>query len=132
MSTIAAPIRDKGKLSDPSCVKVVADTRGRAMYFSRAPIPFARNWDDSLLLARPPIFLQHMGVYAYRRELLLEIAEMPQSPIECVESLEQLRVLHAGIPILVGVIDSATSGIDTPEDYREFVERHRRSEQAAG
>lgn len=130
MSTIAAPIRDKHKLNDPACVKVVRDDRGRAMYFSRAPIPFARTWDDLLLAADPPVFLQHIGVYGYRRERLLEIAGLPQSSIEQVECLEQLRVLQAGISISVGLVDRATIGIDTSEDYREFVERHRQRQGA--
>src|SRR5262245_8892931 len=70
MSTLATPIRSNDKLHDPSCVKVIFDQRQRAIYFSRAAIPFARNWDDSLLLAEPPLFHQHIGLYAYRREFL--------------------------------------------------------------
>jgi 3-deoxy-manno-octulosonate cytidylyltransferase (CMP-KDO synthetase) len=126
MSTLATPIRTKEKLLDPACVKVVFDQHGRAIYFSRAAIPFARNWDDSLLTAEPAHFHQHIGLYAYRREFLLKLAEMPQAAIERIENLEQLRVLDAGQTILVGVIDEPTIGIDTPEDYRAFVERWRR------
>jgi 3-deoxy-manno-octulosonate cytidylyltransferase (CMP-KDO synthetase) len=123
MSTLATPIRTKEKLHDPACVKVVVDQRRRAIYFSRAPIPFARNWDDSLLVADPPHFHQHIGLYAYRREFLLRLAQMPRAAIERVENLEQLRVLDAGDAILVGVIEEPTIGIDTPEDYRAFVSR---------
>lgn len=123
MSTLATPIRTKEQLHDPACVKVVFDSRGRAIYFSRAPIPFPRNWDDSLLSAQPAHFYQHIGLYAYRREFLLQLASMPRAAIETVENLEQLRVLAAGYTILVGVIDKPTIGIDTPEDYRAFVER---------
>jgi 3-deoxy-manno-octulosonate cytidylyltransferase (CMP-KDO synthetase) len=126
MSTLATPIRTKDKLDDPSCVKVIFDQNHRAIYFSRAPIPFARTWSDSLLSADPPNFHQHIGLYAYRREFLLRLADLPRAPIECIENLEQLRVLHAGHTIVVGVIDEPTIGIDTPEDYREFVERIRR------
>jgi 3-deoxy-manno-octulosonate cytidylyltransferase (CMP-KDO synthetase) len=125
MSTLATPIRTKEKLHDPACVKVVFDQNHRAIYFSRAAIPFARNWDDSLLSADPPHFHQHIGLYAYRREFLLRLAQMPRAGIECVENLEQLRVLDAGYTILVGVIDEPTIGIDTPEDYRAFVSRVR-------
>ena len=96
MSTLATPIRTKEKLHDPSCVKVIFDQRQRAIYFSRAPIPFARNWDDSLLTADPPHFHQHIGLYAYRREFLLRLAELPRAGIETIENLEQLRVLDAG------------------------------------
>jgi 3-deoxy-manno-octulosonate cytidylyltransferase (CMP-KDO synthetase) len=123
MSTLATPIRAKEKLHDPACVKVIFDRQGRAIYFSRAPIPFARDWNDSLLTAQPPHFHQHIGLYAYRRDFLLRLAELPRAGIERVENLEQLRVLDAGHTILVGVIDEPTIGIDTPEDYRAFVAR---------
>jgi 3-deoxy-manno-octulosonate cytidylyltransferase (CMP-KDO synthetase) len=123
MSTLATPLRERAKLNDPSCVKVVFDEQGRALYFSRAPIPFARNWDDALLTSQPASFHQHIGLYAYRRDFLLRIAELPRAPIEKIENLEQLRVLAAGYDIAVGVIDEPTIGIDTPEDYRAFVER---------
>ena len=125
MSTLATPIRTKEKLHDQACVKVIFDHRQRAIYFSRATIPFARNWDDSLLTAEPPHFFQHIGLYAYRREFLLRLTELPRAGIERVENLEQLRVLDAGYTILVGVIDEPTISIDTPEDYRAFVSRVR-------
>ena len=125
MSTLATPIRTREQLDDPACVKVIFDRRGRAIYFSRAAIPFARTWDDSLLAANPPHFFQHIGLYAYRREFLLQLAEIPRAGIEKVENLEQLRVLDAGHTLLVGVIDEPTIGIDTPEDYRAFVQRWR-------
>ena len=95
------------------------------MYFSRSAIPHPREWDDSLLLAEPPLFYQHVGLYAYRREFLLQLAEMPPAPIEETERLEQLRVLAAGHTILVGVVDEPTFGIDTPSDYQRFVEQRR-------
>ncbi len=125
MSTLAAPIRIKERLLDPSCVKVVFSARGQAIYFSRAPIPFAREWSDSLLAADPPTYHQHIGIYAYRREFLLHLATLPRAPIECVESLEQLRVLDAGHSIAVGIIDEATRGIDKRSDYESFVNRER-------
>ena len=123
MATLATPIRSKSQLEDPACVKVVFDGSGRAMYFSRSPIPHPREWDDSLLKKNPPLFHQHVGLYAYRREFLIRLATMPQSPLETTEKLEQLRVLDAGFAIMVGVVDEPTFGIDTPEDYRVFVER---------
>ena len=127
MSTLATPIRSHRRLEDPACVKVVFDRCGRALYFSRSPIPHARTWDDSLLAADPPHFYQHIGLYAYRREFLLELAEMPPSKLEGLEKLEQLRVLEAGHSILVGVVDEPTFGIDTSDDYQAFVERSRRT-----
>lgn len=123
MSTLATPIRTRERLLDPACVKVVFNSRKQALYFSRAPIPFARTWNDALLTAEPPIFYQHIGLYAYRREFLMELSRLPQATTEQVENLEQLRVLDAGHSIAVGVIDELTIGIDTPEDYRAFVKR---------
>jgi 3-deoxy-manno-octulosonate cytidylyltransferase (CMP-KDO synthetase) len=126
MSTLATPIRSRRQLDDPACVKVVFDGQGRALYFSRSPIPRAREWDDALLAANPPHFYEHVGLYAYRREFLLKLAAMPPSSLEQVEKLEQLRVLQAGYEILVGVIDAPTFGIDTPEDYAAFVAKSQR------
>ena len=75
------------------------------------------------LQRHPPIFLQHMGIYAYRRTILLEMAKWPAATLEDVEKLEQLRLLAAGRSIHVGLRDRAAQGIDTPEDYRAFVSR---------
>ncbi len=125
MSTLATPIRSRAQLEDPACVKVVFDQGGRALYFSRSPIPHPREWSDALLEADPPLFYQHVGLYAYRRDFLLRLAQMPVCPLEQTEKLEQLRVLDAGHSIMVGVIDMPTFGIDTPEDYRAFVEKQR-------
>jgi 3-deoxy-manno-octulosonate cytidylyltransferase (CMP-KDO synthetase) len=123
MSTLATPIRTRHQLDDPACVKVVFDSRGRAIYFSRSPIPHPRQWDDALLTAEPASFYQHVGLYAYRREFLLGIAQLPQPAIERIECLEQLRVVDAGYPIRVGVVDEPTFGIDTPADYEAFVRK---------
>jgi 3-deoxy-manno-octulosonate cytidylyltransferase (CMP-KDO synthetase) len=128
MATLATPIRSKEKLHDPACVKVVFDSSGfrnggRALYFSRSPIPHARTWDDGLLTAEPACFHQHIGLYAYRRDFLLQLASLPRTPLEKLENLEQLRVLENGFSIGVGLVDEPTIGIDTPDDYRAFVER---------
>jgi 3-deoxy-manno-octulosonate cytidylyltransferase (CMP-KDO synthetase) len=123
MSTLATPIRSRDQLEDPSCVKVVANHQGAAMYFSRSVIPHPRQWDDSLLTSDPPLFLQHIGLYAYRRSFLLSLADLPPSRLEQIEKLEQLRALAAGHQILVSVVDEPTSGIDTIRDYEAFVSR---------
>lgn len=125
MSTLATPIREQPRLLDPACVKVVFDERGRALYFSRSPIPHAREWQDNLLDVEPPLFYQHIGLYAYRREFLLSLATLPPSRLEQTEKLEQLRVLEAGYSLAVAVVPHATLGIDTPHDYAAFVERMR-------
>lgn len=121
MATLATPIRDEAIYRDPSCVKVVCSASGRALYFSRSPIPLHRDG----LPAGGPFGLLHLGLYAYRREFLLKLAALPPSPLERTEKLEQLRVLEAGYPIAVGLVDEPAIGVDTPEDYRRFVERWR-------
>jgi len=117
MATLAAPILSDEELAAPSVVKVVVDQKGDAIYFSRAPIPFAR---DPLGPARPR---RHVGVYAYRRAFLQRFAAMEATPLERTEVLEQLRALENGIRIRVVAADRAPPGIDTPEDYRAFVQR---------
>lgn len=126
MSTLAAPIRTRRQLDDPACVKVVFDDTHRALYFSRSPIPYVRDWSDEVLHADPPCFYQHVGLYAYRRDFLLQLRHLPRSDPERLENLEQLRVLSRGYTILVGLIDEPTMGIDTAEDYRAFVRRTRK------
>lgn len=123
VATLATPIRSKQLLEDPACVKVVLDDRGRAMYFSRSPIPHARTWSDELLGGEKANFLQHVGLYAYRREFLMKFPDLPSCPTEKLESLEQLRVLSAGYAIYVGLIDEPIIGIDTREDYDLFVRK---------
>src|SRR6266568_5480881 len=102
-------------LDTPSLVKVVISDDGRAMYFSRAPIPYLRDLADRAKLGERT--LQHIGVYAYSREALREWVALPPHPLEQIERLEQLRPLSAGIPIGVAVTNEApASGIDTEED----------------
>jgi 3-deoxy-manno-octulosonate cytidylyltransferase (CMP-KDO synthetase) len=125
MATLATPIRDRDRWQDPACVKVVLNDQGRALYFSRSPIPHPRVWDEKLLQENPPHFLQHIGIYAYRRDFLLRIAQLPRSDLEQLECLEQLRVLSAGYAIEVGIVAKAMRGIDTPNDYGAFVSRMR-------
>jgi 3-deoxy-manno-octulosonate cytidylyltransferase (CMP-KDO synthetase) len=124
MATLATPIRDPAVYRDPACVKVVCARSGRALYFSRGPIPHHRDGPPDLSSGSPLAFL-HLGLYAYRREFLLRLGTLPPSPLEQSEKLEQLRVLEAGYPIAVGVIDEPGIGVDTPDDYRRFVERWR-------
>lgn len=125
VATAACPIREEVLLHDPSCVKVVMDGGGRALYFSRSPIPYPRLWDPAWLTSDSPRFWQHIGLYAYRRDFLLGYPQLPPSPAEQTESLEQLRVLHAGLAIQVIAVDHRGKGIDTPTDYTAFVTRHR-------
>jgi len=123
MATLATPIRSEAVYRDPSCVKVVATQTGRALYFSRSPIPCYR--DHNLPAGGHTLAMLHLGLYAYRRDFLLRLSTLPPSPLEAAEKLEQLRVLEAGLPIALGFVDEPSIGIDTPEDYRRFVERWR-------
>jgi 3-deoxy-manno-octulosonate cytidylyltransferase (CMP-KDO synthetase) len=125
VATLATPIRRKSDLEDPACVKVVRSHRGEALYFSRSPIPHPRSWDESMLEQAPPLFLQHLGIYAYRREFLQSLHQLPMSPLEHTEKLEQLRFLQADHKIMVGIVPHATRGIDTRADYDAFVKRFR-------
>ena len=125
MATLATPIRSRTQFEDPACVKVVCNDRSRALYFSRASIPYPRQWDERLIAEGECQLLQHLGLYAYRREFLIELAAMPSSRLEQIEQLEQLRAIEAGEEIVVGVIAEASVGIDTSADYDTFVERTR-------
>jgi 3-deoxy-manno-octulosonate cytidylyltransferase (CMP-KDO synthetase) len=102
-------------VENPNSPKIVTDARGFALYFSRSVIPFVRGKERGEWLSSYP-FLKHLGIYAYRREVLAEVTKLPQSSLEKAESLEQLRWLENGYRIRVGLTDVETVGIDTPED----------------
>lgn len=125
MATVAAPMTSPEAVRDPSCVKVVLDVNGRAMYFSRHAIPYSRELpvEDFFKDAEPCPWLLHVGLYAYRRDFLLQLTTMPPSPLELLEKLEQLRALQSGASISVAVVHHAVAGIDTPEDYAAFLRR---------
>ena len=125
VSTTFEPLTSAEEVLSPDVVKVVLDGRGRALYFSRWPVPFPREavrrhgslaaalGEDASLLAR---FRKHTGLYVYRRAFLLEYAKWPQTPLESLESLEQLRVLERGGVIRVVEAAAPSVGVDTPED----------------
>ena len=119
MATVAHPA-DPDALADPNRVKVVTDRRGRALYFSRSAIPFQR--EDA-----PPVkVLQHVGLYAYRREFLLRFVGLAQTPAERAESLEQLRALEHGHPIQVAVVEGwSSAAVDVPADVARVEARLR-------
>ena len=122
MATLATPIRADAEYRNPNIVKVVCDDAGRALYFSRSPMPMVRDGEPDFASG---LFLQHLGVYAYRRDVLLTLSKTPPHPLESVEKLEQLRAMAHGIPIRVGVIPAAHKGVDTPADYEAFVRSYR-------
>jgi len=129
MGTIATPINDIEEHLDPAAVKVVVDAQGWALYFSRAPIPFFRLGSGEPQPDGPRRHpasgmapLKHIGLYVYRREMLLWYAGLEPSALEQTECLEQLRVLEAGRRIRVVVVDYSPIGVDTPEDLQRVRE----------
>jgi 3-deoxy-manno-octulosonate cytidylyltransferase (CMP-KDO synthetase) len=130
MATLAAPFASADQVADPNIVKVVVsslvarrsslDEPTRAMYFSRSAIPYDR---DHAGIGDAANYLRHIGIYAYRREFLLKITSLPQTPLEKLEKLEQLRAIENGFSILVGKVERTNDGIDTPQQYAAFVRR---------
>lgn len=124
--TVAEPIEDLAELQDPNVVKVAANEAGRALYFSRSPIPFPREAalryggdSDEALRNEPELlanFKKHCGLYVYRREYLMEFTKMPQTQLETTEMLEQLRALENGAKIVVVEAAARSIGVDTEQD----------------
>lgn len=115
IATIGKPFTAMDAVDNPNSPKIVTDVNGFALYFSRSVIPFVRGQEHALWLDTFP-FLKHLGIYAYRREVLRQITQLPQSSLEKAESLEQLRWLQNGYRIRVGITHVETVGIDTPAD----------------
>jgi len=117
ISTAVAPVQSLEEFLDPNCVKALRAPNGRALYFSRAPVPWPR---DSIAAERPASFWgawRHIGIYAYRVRSLLQFAAWPPTPLESTEKLEQLRALEHGMHIhLVALAQAPPPGVDTPED----------------
>ncbi len=118
MTTAAAPLHDPAELDNPNVVKVVLNAAGRALYFSRHPIPYLRDLAGHAAGERVRAFpyLKHLGLYGYRRDTLLRLVRWPVSPLEAAEKLEQLRALEHGLAIAVVRAAAASPGVDTPED----------------
>ncbi len=126
LGTLAIPIRDSREIFDPNVVKVVFDAEGFAWYFSRAPIPYHRDeWTAALALSREKSSnsdsvthdcFKHIGIYSYRREVLLKLSSLPPSRLENIEKLEQLRAIENGFRIKVRETSFETIGVDTPQD----------------
>jgi len=125
------PTEGPGSPVDPNCVKVVVGADGRALYFSRFPIPFLRRTGGAV--DAPSRWLLHLGVYAFQADTLQAVTagRIPPGVLEQAESLEQLRWLEHGFAVMVELVDSPFVGIDTPEDYAAFVARTARSKQGS-
>ncbi|HUL52386.1 MAG TPA: 3-deoxy-manno-octulosonate cytidylyltransferase [Opitutaceae bacterium] len=122
MATLATPFRRVVDFYNPNQVKVVIRRDGRALYFSRSRLPFSRDLGltvDNAWVAANPCY-KHLGLYAYRAELLEKFPTLPPGRYEQIEKLEQLRVLENGYDIMVGLTEDPTIGIDTPEDAKQF------------
>ena len=115
LASLAKRIVDEDELFSPNTVKVVMDKICNALYFSRNPIPFMRNFDRNEWLAKG-CFYKHIGIYAYKAETLRQIAEMQPTPLELSESLEQLRWLENGLTIRMGITETENVSIDMPSD----------------
>jgi 3-deoxy-manno-octulosonate cytidylyltransferase (CMP-KDO synthetase) len=145
MATLAADFQNADQISDPNIVKVIvawsveriADKKklnatryplsanfGRAIYFSRSIIPYDRQQRG---IGAVKNYLRHLGIYAYRKDFLLKITKLPQTPLEKIEKLEQLRAIENGFSILVAKVKNTCDGIDTPDQYAEFVKRYKKS-----
>ena len=127
--TAAHPFENPADASSPHQVKVVIDRDGKALYFSRAPIPSTRSGglpaaeQSEHFGKRPSLFLRHQGIYAFRRDALLQFVKWKPSPLERAESLEQLRPLENGVKVHVLVTKHGSPGVDTPEDARAFEQK---------
>lgn len=122
MSTLAVRFQHPQDFANPNQVKVVRARSGLALYFSRSPIPFARDHAgpvDAAWLAAHPVY-RHLGLYAYTADFLAAFSTLAPGELEAIEKLEQLRAMEHGYPIHVGLTDQPTIGIDTPEDIAAF------------
>jgi 3-deoxy-manno-octulosonate cytidylyltransferase (CMP-KDO synthetase) len=126
MATLVADFETKEQIADPNLVKAVVTSIEHqasriALYFSRSVIPYDREKGG---IGEIKNYLRHIGIYAYRKDFLLKITKLPQTPLEKLEKLEQLRAVENGFDILVAKVKHTCAGIDTPEQYAEFVKRY--------
>jgi 3-deoxy-manno-octulosonate cytidylyltransferase (CMP-KDO synthetase) len=120
MATLVADFENQQQIADPNVVKAIVDKDGRAIYFSRSVIPYDRGADGVGDTGR---YLRHLGIYAYRKDFLFKFTSLEQGELEKCEKLEQLRAIEHGYSIITGKVNHAWEGIDTAEQYAEFVRR---------
>ena len=121
MATLVTGFESQEQVANPNVVKCITDCNGRAIYFSRSPIPYSRQNGG---IGDVDSYLWHIGIYAYRRAFLGEITKKTQTPLEISESLEQLRAIEYGYTIMTGKVEHKCEGIDTSEQYAAFVKRY--------
>lgn len=129
MATLVARFERKEQIADPNIVKVVIDRDRFAKYFSRSVIPCCRETGG---IGEIDDYYRHLGIYAYTKDFLLHITKLLTGRLEQIEQLEQLRVLEYGYQILTGLVSHVADGIDTPQQYAEFVKRYKRSSNKVG
>jgi len=122
MATLAADFENADQIADANIVKVITNNLGQAIYFSRSAIPYDR---ENAGIGEIKNHLRHIGAYAYRKDFLLKVTSLPQTSLEKIEKLEQLRAIENGYNILVGKVKHTPDGIDTPAQYAEFVKRYK-------
>lgn len=120
MGTLVAGFENQQDIHNPDIVKCIVDNSGKAIYFSRCPIPYSR---DVRGIGDKSFYLRHIGIYAYRKDFLNKFTALPQSNLEKIEKLEQLRAIENGYSICTAKVNHTCAGIDTPEQYKAFVER---------
>jgi 3-deoxy-manno-octulosonate cytidylyltransferase (CMP-KDO synthetase) len=123
MATLAAEFESPEQVANPNIVKLITDSNDRAIYFSRSVIPYDRKEGGVGKLSN---YLRHPGIYAYRRDFLLKFTKLPRGRLEQIEKLEQLRAIENSYSILVAKVEHICDGIDTPQQYAEFVKRYKR------
>jgi len=126
MTTLKKKIVSRNEIENPNVVKVVTDNSGNALYFSRSPIPYRKEWFEKENIDGIVVPYKHIGIYVYSREFLLKLARLSQTPLEMSERLEQLRVLEHGYTIKVIETEYESIGIDTLEDLKRVEEIIRR------
>lgn len=142
VATLAEPLASRERWRSPDVVKVVRASDGRALYFSRAPVPHRRGGDETepdgergggeTGAGEPPLFLRHAGLYVFRRDALRRWTRLPDSRLEAAEGLEQLRALEAGLEMHVALGDGGAPGVDTPADLERAARRLERANHRAG
>jgi 3-deoxy-manno-octulosonate cytidylyltransferase (CMP-KDO synthetase) len=115
IASLKKRITDLSQINNPNCVKVVTDAQGKALYFSRSSIPYNRDQSESV------VYFQHIGVYAFRKNVLLKFASLPPSPLEQIEKLENLRMLENGLSVYLAEIEHVGISIDTEEDLLKAI-----------
>lgn len=121
LASLAKKIDEPEKLGDPNAVKVIIDKNSEAIYFSRNPIPYNRDEKELNNWLKKHDYFKHIGVYAYRTDILKEVTRLERSPLEIAESLEQLRWLENGYRIKMAITDKESPNVDSPEDLKKIL-----------